>query len=644
MYRLSARKVALGLSRQFSSNAGPASSGGNGGLVLFSTAGLAGIGGAAYYADQNPSFKESSDQVPGLTKTLELTADLMRTVGITGDSQQKTSLLDPPKSGDNNNALEKVNAENDAENAKMKAKKDEAVMKRQQAEKKAAADEAALKENEQAQKEAADKAKKEKMDAINKKEAEKAAAIELAKEKEIAEEVAAKARAEAEAETKKAEEEKKPITEKLTVKPTEIDSKNKFAQLPTVSSEEQVLSESNQIQTNNYSNQASNMITEKSIQLQKELEANLLSDIHELNENELRIRLTQLAAEFFERTKWEGVRIHQSIKQVENDLNLHYYNLLKKQRTELEMECNKLLLSKEQDIIAKTYINAQEQVNSHEKYYNDSIRKLEKKYQNDINNELKSQEFVLSNEYQNSLNNEIANLRNVHVQEQLKIQSKISDLNSKIAGFDEATLEISGLNDDSANAHKLSASILTLQSNLYGYSNSSSNKSLYNDIKNIKKYSNNDPVVDAIVKSLPNELIVEGTSNMDELKLRFSILKDELRKVAMAPEGVPPVVGQFVGSILAKFYWAPIGPVQGDGEEEIISRANHYIKNNDIKNTIKELNVLCNNNKVHKSLSNDWIKKAENRLIADQAVKALTSHTINKHMGFGTKTSAPTLD
>ena len=371
-------------------------------------------------------------------------------------------------------------------------------------------------------------------------------------------------------------------------------------------------------------------INKQSSDLKKELESTLLSDLHELDENALRTRVTQLAAEFFERTKWEGVRVYQSIQQVEADITKKYDELLRQQRVELELEANKMLLSREQQVIAKAFTEAQEQVTSHEKHYAATLRKIENEFKNDIATALTKQAMEITDDLQDKLNNEVANIRNEEVQKQLNIQAKISSLDAEIAAFHEATEKISGLNETSSNAHKFSAAILNLQLALQ------TSNSILNEVKAVKKYSDSDPLVDAIVESLPADLVESGAPHVEELKLRFNVLRDELRKVAMAPEGMPPVVGQAIGGILAKFYWQPSGPVNGDGAEEILSRANYTLNSNDLNNTLKELDNISD--PISKSLMSDWRKKANNRMSAEAAVKALQAQAIVKHLSLASST------
>ena len=66
-------------------------------------------------------------------------------------------------------------------------------------------------------------------------------------------------------------------------------------------------------------------LDEQTATFKRELESSLLKDLEHMNEDQLRLRVAQLASEFFERTKWEGIRLHQSLRQLEGDITKRYY-------------------------------------------------------------------------------------------------------------------------------------------------------------------------------------------------------------------------------------------------------------------------------------------------------------------------------
>lgn len=400
-----------------------------------------------------------------------------------------------------------------------------------------------------------------------------------------------------------------PLPEVQAVKPA-AHKGGSFVALPAVASEK-VLTERVQEVSAPVVEAVLSDLSKQTIDLRKELEATLLSDLYELDENALRTRVTQLAAEFFERTKWEGVRVHQSIKQVENDLQRKFTDLLKQQRSELELETNKLLLVKEQEAIVNAYNEAKEQVASHEKFFAASIDKIEQKHAAEMGKVLAEQAIALTDDMQDRLNNEVANLRAMHVKEQMATQAKLSSLEADLAAFQEISVQIGGINEASANVHRFSSAVLNLENALHA------GAPLQIDAAAVAKYADSDPLVNAVLSSLPEALLQQGAPSSEELKTRFNVVRSELRKVAMAPEALPPVLGQAIGSVLSKFYWQPSGPISGDGAEEILSRAAFHLDNSDIKTAVAELNQI--KDPISVALLQDWKTKAENRLTADQA-------------------------
>jgi len=346
-----------------------------------------------------------------------------------------------------------------------------------------------------------------------------------------------------------------PLPEVQAVKPA-AHRGGSFVTLPAVPSEKLLSERVSEVSTPVVEAVLSDLY-KQTIDLRKELEATLLSDLYELDENALRTRVTQLAAEFFERTKWEGVRVHQSIKQVEHDLHRRFTDLMKQQRAELELETNKLLLVREQEAIVNAYTEAREQVATHEKFFAAATHKAEQRHAAEIGKLLAEQAIALTDDMQDRLNNEVANLRAMHVKEQLATQAKLSSLEAELAAFQEITMQIGGINEASANVHRFSSAVLNLQNALHA------GAPLHRDAAAVAKYADTDPLVNAVLSSLPEALLQQGAPSTDELKARFIVVRQELRKVAMAPEALPPVLGQAVGSLLSKFYWQPSGPVSG---------------------------------------------------------------------------------
>merc|ERR1712146_56640 len=107
-----------------------------------------------------------------------------------------------------------------------------------------------------------------------------------------------------------------------------------------------------------------------------------------------------------------------------------------------------------------------------------------------------------------------------------------------------------------------------------------------------------------------------------------------VRKSAFAPDGLPEVVGQAIGAVLSKIYWAPSGPIDGSGTEEVLSRASYALEQGRLDGALKELEGIKGYGNV---VLRDWTQSARNRLIADQAVQTLRAAAVVKHRQLGNK-------
>lgn len=362
-------------------------------------------------------------------------------------------------------------------------------------------------------------------------------------------------------------------------------------------------------------------LNKQTVDLRKELEDTLLKDLDKLDAPALRTRCTQLAAEFFERTKWEGVRLHSNVKQIKGELSKKYQDRMAQQRAELELELNKLLLEREQDLMTQASIAAKEQMQKQEEAFEKSLREQAQGFTNNITVALEKQAADIREEVSVKANNTITMMRDEHVQQQMNNLQQISDVSAKVDAFDHFANKIGGLTSESTNVHKFSAAVLSLETAL------TRNEPMAKEIAAVKTYCN-DALVSSVTGSLSPSLLKSGAPSFLELKLRFAVVKDHVRQSAFAPEGLPDFVGQAVGSLLSKLYWAPTGPVDGTGAEEVLSRATHHLEAGKLDAAVTELDAIGG---YGKTILRDWTTNARNRLVADQAAKALRAHSIVRH-------------
>lgn len=581
-------------------------------IVLINTAGF---GFAAYQCNEDPKLEKRVSDMPVFGSVVVATKDLLLSSGVlkTPAGRSSDSSVAVVK-----NAISEKPAAKAAKKPveKSKAKKDMAALI-----------EASRTKNSEGGEEAKSEEKEEEVQVVNAKES---------KAVETPAPVAAEdGGASSEAEAEPVEEVKAVAAKEVATEEKEVATDapqepavvvKDYSTLPPVPAEARAMAISANV--NHAVGSVMDELNSQTIDLRKELEATLLADLDKLDAPALRMRCTQLAAEFFERTKWEGVRLHANVKQVKSEVGKEYADRMVEQRAELELELNKRLLEREADLMAQASVAAKEQLQAQEGAFERALKEQAQGFTNQITMALEHNAAEIREEVSIKANNEIAVMRDEHVQQQLDMSSKINNLQAHVSAFDGFADKIVGLTSDSANAHKFSAAVMALEGLLQR------NEPMADAVKAVKTYCKEDPLVQALSNSLPPSLLQSGAPSFLELKIRFMVVKDHVRQSAFAPEGLPEVVGQAVGSFLSKIYWAPTGPVDGSGAEEVLSRASHALDQGRLDGALKELEGIKGYGNI---ILTDWAESARNRLIADQAVQALRAAAVVKHQQMSKK-------
>ena len=197
-----------------------------------------------------------------------------------------------------------------------------------------------------------------------------------------------------------------------------------------------------------------------------------------------------------------------------------------------------------------------------------------------------------------------------------KVETQLADINNVIDGRETLRMLSNSL-------HKQSAALLAFENALVGSS------SLKNEIKAMKQACNDDPLFTSVLSSIRSEAISDGIPTLPELRLRFKVVRNEVRKVALAPEAAPKLVGQIVGNVLAAVSFAPKGYVKGEGVEEALARATYLLEQEDLQGAVKEISHLDG---YANKLVSDWKQSANDRLNAEEAVKVLRAGTAVRHL------------
>jgi hypothetical protein len=193
----------------------------------------------------------------------------------------------------------------------------------------------------------------------------------------------------------------------------------------------------------------------------------------------------------------------------------------------------------------------------------------------------------LHKQYEDELNHILAVTRQEHVQQQTEFQKKLEDVNAQLNGLNAAVNATASVNNSSVTLHQHSAAVLSLEAAL------SSSAPFANQLEAVKASSEGDALVAAVAESIESistsgaptlgtythilytvqgppasqTLIIEQPILADfdvvltdtllfadddrsifllivDLRSRFAVVRNEVRKAALAPEGPPTIISQ----------------------------------------------------------------------------------------------------
>ena len=364
-------------------------------------------------------------------------------------------------------------------------------------------------------------------------------------------------------------------------------------------------------------------LNEQTAAFRKELEASLMKDLEHMNEDQLRVRITQLASEFFERTKWEGIRLHQSLRTLEADLSKKYIDLLAEQRSQLETELIKAIYSKEKDLSVEFDRKLHTIQGNFELQLREALKSQADVFSRNLSQQLEGQKADILQQAEDDANIQVAQIKRDTAAKLLEHQNTVSKVETQLADINNVINSRETLRMLSNSLHKQSAALLAFENALV------SSSPLSKEIVAMKEACKDDPLFTSVLSSIRPDAAKDGIPTLPELRLRFKVVRNEVRKVALSPEAAPKLMGQIVGNVLAAVSLAPKGYVKGEGVEEALARATYLLEQEDLRGAVNELSILDG---YAKKLVADWQQSANDRLNAEEAVKVLRAGTAVRHL------------
>ncbi|KAJ9177638.1 hypothetical protein P3X46_012838 [Hevea brasiliensis] len=135
---------------------------------------------------------------------------------------------------------------------------------------------------------------------------------------------------------------------------------------------------------------------------------------------------------------------------------------------------------------------------------------------------------------------------------------------------------------------------------------------------------NKDSLVHLVLSTLPEETRYHGTDTLLQLNQKFNALKGTLRHYILIPPGGGGILAHAMARIASWLRFKEVDP-SGDGIESVISRVESFLAEGKLAEAAEALQEGLRGS-VAEEIAGDWVKRARNRAITEQALTVLQSY------------------
>ncbi|KAG1704549.1 hypothetical protein DVH05_005480 [Phytophthora capsici] len=347
-----------------------------------------------------------------------------------------------------------------------------------------------------------------------------------------------------------------------------------------------------------------------------EMDKQYLSGLNELDANALAIRVAQLATEMKHRSKWEAVRLLESLRHMEEDAQKKSTEVLRRQ-DELHKELLARELRLQQELLSR---QSREEMDTLKKQYTDDLARNVSQQRASLLSELQRtfarESKAIEERYSQKLKDATEKMQKTLADEREKRVQELENYRAELRALGTVLDSSSTYEAFSHRVHKASMAALALSDRVEAAA------PLRSEIRALREAARNDPFIEVAVKSLPQEVIEQGAPSVGQLQERFKVVKSVGHRAALVPEN-SGIIGQAFGTALSLLMIPPGGPVEGTDTDAVLSRAEFALKAGDIEKAIVEMKGLSG---LPAQVSQDWIAAAESRLAVEQTAKVVKAH------------------
>ncbi|EQC25988.1 hypothetical protein SDRG_16136 [Saprolegnia diclina VS20] len=349
--------------------------------------------------------------------------------------------------------------------------------------------------------------------------------------------------------------------------------------------------------------------------MNEELDQSMLAGIKDLDADMLRMRVAQLVTEMKHRTKWEAMRLMESLKRMEEDVQAKHLELLQ-QQDKLHKELLSRELRLQEEILTRT---ARDELDAFRTNHESQLSVLVNQQQALIQAEYAKKLSAVQEEAdRNVIALVTAKTDELEAKFQAEQESRLQELESfriQLRAVNELLGQTSTYEAFSHQVHKVSVAALALTDRIEAAA------PLHSEIRALAAAGKGDHLLEVAVASMAP--FAEGAPSVAQLQDRFAYVRNAGRRAALVPDECHGMLGHLFAGALLWLLIPPGGPIKGDDAEAIFSRADYALRAGDIETTVKELDTLSG---LPREVVADWVGAAKSRLTIEQTSKVVKAH------------------
>ncbi|TDH71049.1 hypothetical protein CCR75_004632 [Bremia lactucae] len=363
-------------------------------------------------------------------------------------------------------------------------------------------------------------------------------------------------------------------------------------------------------------NELLSSLKEESDAAAAEMDEQYLSNLNELDANALAIRVAQLATEMKHRSKWEAVRLLESLRRMEEDVQKKSAHVLRRQ-DELHKELLARELRLQQEVLSR---QSRDEMDALKKQYADDLARNVSQQRASLLSEVQRtfarESKAIEDRYDERLKEVTEKMQKVLTEERAKRVQELQQYRAELRALGMVLDSSSTYEAFSHRVHKTSMAALALSDRVEAAA------PLQSEVRALRKAAKSDPFIETAVNSLSQEAIEIGAPSVGQLQERFKAVKSVGHRTALIPEN-SGIVGQAFGTALSLLMIPPGGPIEGNDVDAVFSRADFAVQAGNLEKAVDEMKALSG---IPAQISQDWITAAESRLAVEQTAKVIKAH------------------